>query len=171
MAYNIFKSNGAAVSVPDNVIDNQFYNPNFNGVGKGVGTQLIGRNAIDYGAPVAQNFLQLTENFANDNPPSDATSLIGQIWYRTSTADLYVKADISGAGIENWKRIVTVGLDDNAFIDGDLTVTGTVFSRGGRCAVVNPTGIPLDGDIRVEGEIIYIYAAGSWKQVFPAIYS
>lgn len=171
MAYNIFKSNGSPVSVPDNVIDNQFYNPNFNGVGRGIGTQLVGRNAIDYGAPIAQNFLQLTENFANELPPSDATSMIGQIWFNTGTSDLYVKASINGAGIENWKKIVTIGLDDNTNIDGDLVVSGTVYSRGGRTPVVNPTGIPLDGDIRIEGETIYIYASGNWRQVFPAIYS
>lgn len=171
MAYNIYKSNGVAVSVADSVIDTQFYSPNFNGAGKGIGTRLVGRNAIDYGASIAQNFLQITENFANENPPPDSTSMVGQLWFNTSTADLYVKASTAQVGADNWKKLVTIGLDDNTFINGNLTVTGTIFSRGGRVPVVNPSGTPLDGDISVEGENIYIYAASAWRQVFPAIYS
>jgi hypothetical protein len=175
MAYNIFRSNGTPVTVPENIIDIQFYTPNFNGPGKGVGTQLVGRNAIDYGSAVAQNFLQLTENFANNAPPPNSTSLIGQLWFDTGTSDLFVKYT-SAEAVEtaNWKKVVTVESSGDVELSGDLDVVGSVFSRGGRTAVVYPAdflGSGLDGDIKVDGDTIFIWAAGEWRQVFPAIYS
>jgi hypothetical protein len=41
MAYTIYKSDGTAIVVSDNAIDQDYYDPNANGVGKGLGTQLI----------------------------------------------------------------------------------------------------------------------------------
>lgn len=37
-------------------------------------------------------------------------------------------------------------------------------------AAINPT-TPKDGDVRVVGSVISIYASGAWRQVFPAVYS
>jgi len=143
MAYNIYRSDGTAVVVPDNTIDPQFYNPAANGPGKGQGTQLVGRNAIDYGAPVAQNFLQLTENFASNGIiPSDGTSLVGQLWFNKNTSSLYVKVTTAAVGINNWRKV----------------------------SVTNPVA-PGDGDIQVVGSVISIWADGAWRQIFPAVYS
>lgn len=107
MAYTIFRADGTSVSVPDNTISNTFYNPNANGVGKGVGVQLLGRNVIDYGAAVAQDFVQLMANFAGTTTPSDATSQVGQTWFNTVDATLYVKFTTANSGINNWKAIGT----------------------------------------------------------------
>jgi len=110
MAYTIYRSDGVAVTVPDNAIDSQFYNPTANGVGKGLGIQLNGRNAIDYGAPTAQTWLQMTENFASNGIfPSDATSLVGQLWFNKSTSTLYVKVTTVNVGIANWSPLVYAG--------------------------------------------------------------
>ena len=39
-------------------------------------------------------------------------------------------------------------------------------------ATVNVIGLhALDGDIQVIGAIIYIWADGGWKQIYPAIYT
>lgn len=148
MAYNIYRADGTAIVVPDNSIDSQFYNASANGSGKGQGTQLVGRNAIDYGAPTAQNFLQLTENFASNNiVPSDTTSSIGQLWFNKSTSSLFVKVTASAVGINNWSRLVAL----------------------------NPAGTAANGDINISGTgaslTISIYADGAWRQLFPAVYS
>lgn len=37
-------------------------------------------------------------------------------------------------------------------------------------AEINP-GSPKDGDVRVTGSVVDIYASGAWRQVFPAVYS
>lgn len=147
MAYTIYKADGTAVVVPDNTIDSDFYNPNTNGVSKGTGTQLIGRNAIDYGAPVAQAFLQLTENFCGPNiPGADTTNpLQGQLWFNKTNSSLYVRVNSNTAGgLANWKRIV----------------------------VIDPVS-PSDGDVQVltAPTRINIWADGAWRQVFPAVYS
>lgn len=90
MTYYIHKSTGELVEVPDNVISDEFYNPNANGAGKGVGIRLLGRNVLDYGAAVAQNFLQLASNFADDKPPSSGTAQQGQLWYDTVNKEMMV---------------------------------------------------------------------------------
>lgn len=147
MAYTIYKADGTPVTVPDNTIDSDFYNPNTNGVSKGTGTQLIGRNAIDYGAPVAQAFLQLTENFCGPNiPGADTTNpLQGQLWFNKTDSSLYVRVTSNTAGgMANWKRVV----------------------------VIDPVS-PSDGDVQVltAPTRINIWADGAWRQVFPAVYS
>jgi len=143
MAYTIYKSDGTSVSVPDNTIDAQFYSPNVNGAGKGVGTQLIGRNAVDYGGPVAQNFLQLTENFCGTIAPPNATALQGQLWFDKTNGIL--KVNVSSTVTADWRGISTIA-DPSA-------VTG------------------YDGQIKVSGSTVYVWANGAWRQIFPAVYS
>lgn len=143
MAYTIYKSDGTGVTVPDNTIDAQFYSPNVNGAGKGVGTQLIGRNAIDYGAPVAQNFLQLTENFCGTIAPPNATALQGQLWF--DKANGILKVNVSSTVTADWRGLATIA-DPGA-------VTG------------------YDGQIKVSGSTVYVWAGGAWRQIYPAVYS
>ena len=90
MTYYIHKSTGEPVEIPDNIISDEFYNPNANGAGKGVGIRLLGRNVIDYGAAVAQNFLQLASNFADDTAPKSSTAQQGQLWYDTANKEMMV---------------------------------------------------------------------------------
>jgi hypothetical protein len=152
MSYTIYHADGTPVIVPDNAIDTTFYNVNAHGAGVGIGTQLVGRNAINYGAPVAQNFLQQAENFASTSAfrPTDAFALQGQLWFeKTSNTDgrLYLRASSATTGGDvNWRRI----------------------------PVTNPTA-PTDGDIQVSGTgatlTINIYGDGAWRQVYPAVYS
>jgi hypothetical protein len=108
MAYTIYKADGTAVVVPENTIDNQFYSPNANGTGKGIGSQLVGRNAIDYGAAIAQNFLQLVENFCSDTAPPATVALQGQTWYSKSAGALNVNIS-NTPGVTNWKALAISG--------------------------------------------------------------
>jgi hypothetical protein len=162
MAYVIHKSDGTAVSVADNAVDTAFYNSAGGTTGTGLGIQLVGRNTINYGAAIAQNILQMTENFASSIAtfPSDTTAMQGQLWFNkqsTSAGSLYVRVAAGvalGVGLANWQKIITVS----------DTETGTI-------PIVNPSGTAKDGDIQVSGSVISVYAAGAWKQVFPALYS
>jgi hypothetical protein len=52
-----------------------------------------------------------------------------------------------------------------------LNVTNLITSKTFGVPVVNPTSGQIDGDIKVAGGIIYMWAAGGWKQIFPAQYS
>ena len=63
MSYIIHKADGTAITIPDNVLDTSFYAGSVP-PGVGVGNILVGRNTVDYGAAIAQNIVQMTENFA-----------------------------------------------------------------------------------------------------------
>lgn len=165
MAYTIYKSDGTAVTIPDNTIDTSNYDAGGGGgfgpgnvpqSGYGLGIQFIGRNAVDYGAPIAQNFLQLQENFSSSTVPSDLTSVQGQLWFQqtsTTTGSLFVRVTTNTTGgIANWQQLLTVS------------------SGGGTVVTVNPS-TPSDGDIKVVSGVISIYANSTWNQVFPAVYS
>ena len=157
MAYTIYKSDGTPVNISDNVISTQFYDPLANGVGKGLGIQQVGRNSINYGAAIAQNILQITENFAGSVRPDDSIALQGQLWFNkvsSSTGNLYVRtSSATTGGLENWKMLVTADPD-----------SGEINNRGGRSAVVEPVN-PLDGDIKVIGTEISIYADNAWRNI------
>lgn len=166
MSYTIYHADGTPVIVPDNAIDTNFYNANAHGPGVGVGTQLVGRNAINYGAPVAQNFLQLTENFASTAAffPGDAFAMQGQLWFEktsTTTGVLHVRnSSATSGGLANWSQVIVA------------TPAGDVNIRGGTVVVVNPTpGQEHDGDMLVVGSVISIWANGAYRQIFPAVYS
>lgn len=105
--YVIHKADGSTVTVASGAVDNHsFYNPTGGGQNNGMGIQLVGQAAVNYGPAVAQNFLQLTENFASPVAPTDATSLTGQLWYNTSTHTMYVKSGTAvGGGLSNWTAL------------------------------------------------------------------
>ena len=141
MAYTIYNAGGTPMSVPDNAADTTYYTGVAYGPGQGI--YLVGRNTINYGAPIAQNFLQLTENFASSVRPADARSLVGQLWFDKTALTLNVKVKTAESNnADNWRKVI----------------------------VTNPV-TPGDGDIRVVGSVISIYAGGAWRQVFPAVYS
>lgn len=154
--YTIYKSDGTAVTIPDSVIDTQYYSPNANGASKGLGIQQIGRFSVNYGQAVAQNFLQITENFAGTVMPADNIALQGQLWFKKNSGTdgvLYVRTSGSSTGgLANWQSVISAN-----------TTTGVAAHRGGEVPVVSPTGTPHNGDIRVVGTDINIYASGQWR--------
>ncbi len=161
MPYTIHKSDGTAVIIPDNIVDVAYYNATGGDGATGLGTQLVGRNAINYGAPWAQNFLQLTENFASGTSfyPSNATALQGQIWFNKvspTTGKLFVRitGNTSGSFSANWVEIVKQGdvfngtassalysdLAERYEADAEYT-PGTVLSIGGQKEVTAALGL------------------------------
>ena len=146
MSYTINKSDGSVVTVADNTVDQSYYNPNANGAGKGVGTQLVGNDFAGFYQPMAQNFLQLTENFAGPNMPSDTTALQGQLWFKRNSAadgELYVRTNsLTAGGMTNWTGVV---LNKPGAINGLLPPqggqAGNVLSTNG----TNPVWVPMGG--------------------------
>lgn len=107
MAYNIYNADGTPISIADNAFDDKFYNKDANGTNKGVGIRLLGRNVLDYGGAVAQDFIQLLSNFSSPNVLNDNTSVKGQLWFNSSDSNLYVRVQDKGVtgGILNWKQV------------------------------------------------------------------
>lgn len=195
MAYTIHKSDGTLVTIADNAIDNDFYNQTGGSSGAatpgiGQGIRLVGRNTIDYGTAIAQNFLQMTENFASatGSQPLGLVALQGQLWFNKTTTSLYVRTTpgVLGAdSIDNWARVpvsnpATPQDGDMKTVDGDTFVYAngawhliltTASTETGRPPIVNPVGPANDGDMKTVGSVISIWANGAWRQVFPALYS
>ena len=128
MAYTIYKSNGTSITVADNTIDNLLYNPSGGGTNQGMGLQLVGRNTLGYGAAIAQNILQSSENFANPNAPSDSVALQGQLWFNTTTKSLFVRVNPAGqtGGLANWNQLAIFDQSGNLTVPGTITATGGV---------------------------------------------
>lgn len=78
MVYNISKYNGEPlVSVQDSTIDTS-----------STSISLIGRNSVNFGLPLNENFIALLQHFANSSPPP--MPLQGQVWFDTVTSSLKV---------------------------------------------------------------------------------
>jgi hypothetical protein len=156
MSYTIYHADGQLVTVPDNAIDTTFYNATPAGVWPpdfGIGTQLVGRNAINYGTSVAQNFLQMTENFASEaaSRPTDSFALQGQLWFEKdavtpeATGKLFVRmANAPSGDTLNWNKVVT---EDTS---GNITVTGHYIGNGSGLTNI-PTSALSTGTITVTG--------------------
>ena len=108
----------------------------------------------------------MTENFASleADRPANGKALQGQLWFKKTgvgSGDLYVRKSITG-GAETWSKILT--------------------EDAGSVPIINPTGTPKVGDIKVDISIplypkIWVFTVISaawpdgWSQVFPAVYS
>jgi hypothetical protein len=74
MAYEVKKSNGEILTISNNAINTE------------TSLQLIGKSLLNYGDPIAENFVHLLENFSHDTPPVNPTS--GQLFYNNSEGNL-----------------------------------------------------------------------------------
>jgi hypothetical protein len=94
------------------------------------GLTLIGRSYAGYGEILADNFVRLLENFANDTPPSDP--LEGQLWYDTYNTAL--KFWYVGPGAVNgaeWQPVgATAGPRGAPGPVGPTGITGPTGPRG-----------------------------------------
>jgi len=170
MSYTIYRSDGTSITIPDGTVDIAYYNPTGGSSGNGLGTMLVGRNTVNYGSAIAQNFLQLTENFSSASVPADATSLQGQLWFNRLSAtsgDMYVRTqdNISG-GIANWNKLAiatgSVTPQANAFrritvdTNGFITATSAVISSDITTALgytpVNKAGDTMTGLLVLSGD-------------------
>jgi hypothetical protein len=63
--------------------------------------ELIGQGAPGWAVPLQENFLKVLENFASTGSPDNPT--IGQLWYDTSSAKLFVCTSLS----PTWREIIS----------------------------------------------------------------
>jgi hypothetical protein len=129
--YVIYHADGSTVTIPGAAI---YTATTFSGTagsglsgGAGTGLQLVGKAKPGYGAVIAQNFLQLMENFASitADRPADPTSLIGQTWFDKTNLTLNVKT-----GPNTWVELVKAGAAFGTPTSGNLAnCTGYLISN------------------------------------------
>ena len=89
----------------------------------------------------------------------------GRVLTVTNTAIQISEAQVA-------EGILLARVADNEQVTGDWEFTNgaTVKGTGGNIPAINPDLLDIkDGDIRVVGSVISIYADGVWNQVFPAL--
>lgn len=129
MAYTIVKSDGTVLTtIADGTI-----NTSSTSLG------LPGRNYAGYGQTLDTNFVHITENFADSNPPSNP--LAGQLWYNTNDTTLYVCPTDGESNALAWTALAQAGGGANTTFGG-ITVTGNA-SANNFTAVNNITGNAL----------------------------
>jgi hypothetical protein len=113
MSYTILLTNGTVLTtIPDGTI---------NTTSTSLG--LPGRNYAGYGQPVDENFVWLTENFANATPP--ANPLAGQLWFNTNTNTLLVCPAQGTTNANAWLSLAQSGSSGTTTF-GNVTVSGNI---------------------------------------------
>lgn len=93
--------------------------------------ELSGVNALNWGANVWESLYRLSENFAASTAPgvnlalggTNVTSLLGQLWYNTSTQTLSVCTQITPSVI--WTPLGTGGVSSITGTTGQVLANGT----------------------------------------------
>jgi microcystin-dependent protein len=134
MTYNVNFTNPNIdpLQVRDNIVNEQ------------TSLKFPGRNYTGYGQIIAENFLHLLENFANDTPPENPVA--GQLWYDTTEGVTQLKINVDG------------------------TPSGWQQAGGLKKGVVEPTfGASLPGDLFVNTSTqqLYLFSGATWVLVGP----
>jgi hypothetical protein len=123
-----------------------------------------------------RTFMQVVPNGTSDN--SGIT--FENVFPETNSGFLFTGINSVRGAIFTDKRGAGVGiplvlgangiLGINIDIAGGVDILTSLTVQTKHVPVVNPV-TPVDGDTQVIGSVISIYAAGAWRQVFPAVYS
>jgi len=110
-----------------------------------------GRNQTGYGQIIAENFLHLLENFANDEDNKPVNPVEGQLWYDTTNGILQIWDNSNWKAASNIQKGPTEPSVETAKV-GELWVDTTnqqlrIFSGGenGRWILVGPSESSIDG--------------------------
>lgn len=155
MPYVVRKTNGTIqLILEDGLIDDS------------TGLYLVGRGANSYGEFVADNFIRLLENFANESAPGNP--LDGQIWFDSSIKQFKYWAD------NQWNLFAEegpAGATGPRGLPGPTGATGPVGDPGpqgyrGYTGSVGATGI--QGQIGPKGDVGYTGSRGATGYVGSA---
>lgn len=86
---------------------------------------LIGKNSINFGEPLNENYIKLLENFANVEQPANAIK--GQLWYDTSTELLNIYDGREFRNVSGSSRVTLSGSTDGNIVGdswGSITLSG-----------------------------------------------
>ncbi len=149
MPYNINKSDGTPLTtVNDNSIDTTSSS-----------LTLFGRNVLNYGQAINQNFVNLLQNFANTT--STTSPLQGQLWYDTTNGVIKIydntwKSVIPPFDGTSGTAIVKVGPANDSMV---VTIVGNKIVSAVGYATIVPSLLP---DLVVINDVRYYF-----KSIFP----
>jgi hypothetical protein len=104
---------------------------------------LLGPNAPGYGSTVAQNFLQLLENFSNSTAPSNPVE--GQLWYDTSNSSAKILRILDESTWQPVNGIYQQSNEPTTAKLGDVWVN-TITLQIKICSGPGPTWVTIGSD-------------------------
>ena len=140
-----------------------------------------GRNVRGYGITVAENFLHMLENFANNSPPSNPIE--GQLWYDTTEGvedlKIYDGTTWKSSGSIRKSNVAPQGVIGDLWVDTDnqqlflyngatWILVGPTFSSGLKSGVQAETVADANGNdqvvlkVYVEDEVVGIYSISTF---------
>ena len=168
MPYVIRKSDGSILlTLSDGVVDNSTSQVNGD-----TGLNLVGRSYTNYGQLVAENFVHLLENFANDTAPD--SPLEGQIWYDTANNEPKFWRIDPATDIGAWNSLKIVGATGPSGPAGSTGPTGPAAPAVGTDTVpATSIGNPGDdvGMTAIDSSYFYVCTAtydsstDIWKRI------
>jgi len=134
---------------------------------------LVGRGVPGYGGMIAENFVRLIENFANDYPPQNP--LDGQLWYDTVAKRLKFWSNETWT---NFADVGPVGAQGATGPAGPLGATGPTGDAGpkGATGSIGPQGADSmvpgpDGSTGATGPVGYTGSIGDTGSTGPIGYT
>lgn len=93
--------------------------------------------------------------FISDTAGIPSSPIVGDRWLNIDDGNIYTYYNDgdSSQWVEFRGADITSGIANNVM------------------PVINPSTTPKDGDIRVTGSLVELWANGAWKQIYPAIYT
>lgn len=112
-----------------------------NTVNASTSLQFPGRNITGYGTIIAENFLHMLENFADNTPPSNPVE--GQLWYDN-----------------------TVGVNQLKIFDGTSWSSAGGLKKGNSEPSLN-SSLPGDLWVNTDTQQVYLFSGSNWVLVGP----
>lgn len=154
MVYRINKTDGTEITqIPDGKFDET------------TSLTLFGKNVINFGEAINENFLKLLENFSSSSQPSK--SVKGQLWYDTSTGRLKIY-DGTGYRVAGGP-IVSPTIAGTQLVQGDLWIDNEKnqihFYDGSDLVLIGPGYSAVQGTTGFKAETLIDRVNGQSRHV------
>jgi len=161
MAYNVDKMDGTKIVVNDGTVNTT-----------DTTLSLVGKNFYGYGEYIAENFVRLLENFADDSSPdtniSGSTPLKGQIWYDTTAGSEEFKfwdgATWRGLPGGGWEQTTIYDTSNNPHKVSILRIGTNIITVANQDGAYNVSGSPT-ADLDTQA----VYASWGSTQIQPGL--
>lgn len=158
MVYKITKTDGTELTqIPDGKLDST------------TSLDLIGRNSVNFGESLNENFVKLLENFASTSSPP--RPIKGQLWYDSSTGRLNV---YDGNGFRVTGGPIVSPIQPNNLVTGDLWINNQenqmFFFDGADLILVGPGYSSSQGKTGLESVTLIDRVTGQGRTV-AALYA
>jgi hypothetical protein len=178
--------NATGATYTDAVVANTVISaPIFNGSTSGTFNNITSNNTVSTQNVIASGIISAATGTFNGITTGQAvlTSLSTAVTPSTNTSNTQIATTAFVKNVLNSGNNFNISVTDGVVTTGSYSnpswitsiagskVTGNISGSAALNPLINPASGQKDGDIQVIGSIIYIWAAGAYRQIYPAIYT